>query len=393
MNDNNCFSPLTTHEYIASPTASDDVRPLPLELDSAVEAPHETLSEQAPRSHLDLALSAPTVSCESPVIAGLLPVTNEIVNENTSYRQHFEGESPSSHRKRLARERKRKSRLSRSEAQKEDKKRFDMMWRRRKRASESAEEKLTRIKKDAKFHQEARNAETLCKRSDRLLKDGQRHVQVRINESLEECQMRRSGDSASHSLLTETEVLEERNKRLLEDNSYHFLLKEFETWKEKEIRLSRDAFQYSLQREFFRNEKKENVFPMMQSVTLQTERENPEERQKRLLANAKRHSAKRREVTADEKQFRNDMEAQRKRQKRQEAALREKSGEMGEERVPFWRQWATRDEFASAHYPRLDTFHKRMEGLTFHTCVSCEESWPTLDIKYSTHLNVQAVHN
>ncbi|XP_065826022.1 uncharacterized protein [Oscarella lobularis] len=120
--------------------------------------------------------------------------------------------------------------------------------------------------------------------------------------------------------------------------------------------------------------------------SLRRENETPEERQKRLLADSKRKSAKRREVTANEKQFRNDMEAQRKRRKRQEAALREKSGEMGEERVPFWKEWATQDEFASAHYPRLDTFHKRMEGLTFHTCVSCEESWPTLDVKYSTQM-------
>ena len=120
--------------------------------------------------------------------------------------------------------------------------------------------------------------------------------------------------------------------------------------------------------------------------SLRRDNETKEERQKRLLANAKRNSAKRREVTADEKQFRNDMEAQRKRRKRQEAALREKSGEMGEERVPFWKEWATQDEFASEHYPRLDTFHKRMEGLTFHTCVSCEESWPTLDIRYSTQM-------
>ena len=120
--------------------------------------------------------------------------------------------------------------------------------------------------------------------------------------------------------------------------------------------------------------------------SLRRDNETKEERQKRLLANAKRNSAKRRDVTADEKQFRNDMEAQRKRRKKQEAALREKSGEMGEERVPFWKEWATQDEFASAHYPRLDTFHKRMEGLTFHTCVACEESWPTLDIRYSTQM-------
>ena len=37
--------------------------------------------------------------------------------------------------------------------------------------------------------------------------------------------------------------------------------------------------------------------------------------------------------------------------------------------------------------------HKRMEGLTFHTCVSCEESWPTLDIKYSTQMCKQCTND
>ena len=186
----------------------------------------------------------------------------------------------------------------------------------------------------------------------------------RSSESVDETLARRRKDTESHLAEKRAETPEERKERLSRDAMSKSLRRDSETPEERQERQERTAARNSVGRE----------------------NETKEERQKRLLADSKRKSAKRREVTANEKQFRNDMEAQRKRRKRQEAALREKSGEMGEERVPFWREWATQDEFASAHYPRLDTFHKRMEGLTFHTCVSCEESWPTLDIRYSTQM-------
>ena len=292
----------------------------------------------------------------------LLPLTKEKSHkyEGTS------GESPCSRQRRLARERRRTHRLNQSDAQNESEKCNPLFRIRRKRSSESVEETLARRRKGVESHQAERRAETPEERQERLSRNAFRNSVQRDSETPEERKERLSRDAMSKSFRRDIETPEERKERLSRDAISKSLQRDNETPEERKERLSRGAMVKSLRRE---------------NETLPAE-----ERQKRLLADSKRKSAKRREVTANKKQFRNDMEAQRKRRKRQEAALREKSVEMGEERVPFWKEWATQDEFASAHYPRLDAFHKRMEGLTFHTCVSCEEPWPTLDIRYSTQM-------
>ena len=344
MNDTS-FSPFSdpdTSKSIASRTANDRVGLIPLRVDDAfaVESPHGIISVVAPTlsGHAPIFLPyCASNACDSSMRQALLPLANEKSHkyEDTS------GESPSSRQRRFARERRRTNRLDQSDAQKETEKCNALFRMRHKRSSESVDETFARRRKDAESHLAERRAETPEERKERLSRDAMEKSLRRDNETQEERKERLSRDAMSKSLRRDSETPEERQERQ-----------------------ERTAARNSVQRD----------------------NETKEERQKRLLANAKRNSAKRREVTADEKRFRNDMEAQRKRRKRQEAALREKSGEMGEERVPFWRQWETQDEFASAHYPRLDTFHKRMEGLTFHTCVSCEESWPTLDVKYSTQM-------
>ena len=317
----------------------------------------------------------------------LLPLTNE-----KSYKD--EGESPSSRQRRLARERRRTNRLDQSDAQNETEKCNALFRMRRKRSSESVDETLARRRKDVEIHPAERRAETPEERQERLSRNAARNSVQRDSETSEERQERLSRDAMSKSLRRDSETPEERRDRLSRDAKSKSLRRDNETPEERKERLSRDAMSKSLRRDNETpEERKERLSRGVMVKSLRREKEMPEECQKRLLADTKRKSAKRREETADEKQFRNDMSAQRNRRKRQEAALSGKSGEMGIERVPFWKQWATQDEFAFAHYPRLDTFHKRMEGLTFHTCVSCEQSLPTLDIKCSTQMCKQCTND